>query len=192
MARNEGGKMDEETIIIPRSEFAQALKTLQVAAKGKNPPQLLVRCEAGALVLQVGGVTVTLPGEGSFTGQARLSARAIKALSQALPDDDPLPVSRHTEPDRLGIGSLRLQCHWDEIDSTPVKPPPLDAPDLDLLKWAQSTTQQEIDHLGYGEVIIAARKRLIERVEKAYYSLKHYGFTRDEIRTMVEQAIQGK
>ena len=60
------------TILVPRQEFKQALKTLALAVKGKSPPQLVIYCGANILYLRVGATECKIGGQGYFDGQGYL------------------------------------------------------------------------------------------------------------------------
>ena len=65
--------MDNSEMIVDRRDILQAIRSLQDAARGKNPPDLELHSEAGHLVVQVGDTKSRIPGNRSLPGRASAS-----------------------------------------------------------------------------------------------------------------------
>ena len=181
--------IETEKILVSRSQFKQALKTLSVGSKGKYPPEMVFYCHSETLFIRLGGSEAQIEGQGSFVGQARLSGKALKPLTLALPNNDPLPLSRH--PERLGFGNLRLTCKWEPHGSENITVA-INADDLDYLRLANKHSFDEINKAGLVPKIEAATNKLNEQVMNAYDLLGSYGVKYEEIYALVEKAIQNK
>jgi hypothetical protein len=71
--------MDLENILVSRSQFKQALKTLSVGSKGKYPPEVVFYCHGETLFIRSGVSEAQIEDQGSFEGQARLSRLGMGA-----------------------------------------------------------------------------------------------------------------
>ncbi|MFC2043438.1 hypothetical protein ACFLUA_04740 [Chloroflexota bacterium] len=181
--------MDPENILISRPQFKQALNTLRIASKGQYSPEMVFSCQGENLFIRLGGSEIKLEGKGRFNSQARLSSKALKSLILALPEEDPLPISRH--PDRLGIGNLRLSCRWETQAPTKISVA-INSDEMDYLRLAKNYSYDEIAKSGLEPKVEAATNTLNERVLKAFDLLKQYGIEYKDLYNLVDQAIQNK
>ena len=170
--------MNPENILVLRYQFKQALNTLSISSKGQSSPEMLFSCQEEKLIIRLGGSEIQLEGKGKFNGQARLSSEALKSLTLALPEEDPLLISHHQ--DRLGIGNLRLKCIW-ETKAPTIISVTINADEMDYVKLAEKYSYDEIAKSGLGPKVEAATNTLNDRVLKAFDLLEQYGIEHKDL-----------
>ena len=94
--------MSEPELIVLRRDLIQALRSLQDAARGKTPPDLLLYSEPGRLLLSVGDLKTRIPAEGTLPGMAYISGLLVKILPKMIPVSSEISITR--VEDRIAFG----------------------------------------------------------------------------------------
>jgi hypothetical protein len=178
--------MSDSKIVVPREELENAFRTLEIAAKGKNPPDLIIQCHPGLLILQVGGSKVEIDGDGLLVGQARLSGKMVRGLRLVIPDEEEIIISQQQE--YLTIGRSRFSCTWEEPESRMIRIPN-NASLGHVLGIGQRYTKKEIEKSGLRTKFEAANREREQRINKALDSLAPLGVTHEDLVALVNEAI---
>lgn len=181
------GFEDMTKILVPLNEFRQGLKSLKVALSGKRPPDVVFYCSDGFLFVKAGGSYFKIPASGQWELQARVKGKAISLLSNSFQEDDPLPLTQFD--DKLGIGNLRLGCHW-EKSSTQIISLPINASLIHLLRLWQRYSEDEIEKSGLKTQFLDADQERVRRINSALQQLAPLGVTEEDLTTLVDEAIK--
>lgn len=178
--------MTGSEIVVRREDLNNALHTLEIAARGKNPPDLVIQGQPGLLILQVGGSKVEINGDGLLVGQARLSGKLVHRLRLVIPDTDEIVISRR--PKFLSIGQSRFSCIWEDPEVRNIHIP-VNASLGHVLGIWQRYTDEEIDKSGLRLKFEAANREREQRINKALDSLAPLGVTHEDLVILVDEAI---
>jgi len=179
--------MDSSEIIVKRSDLQQAIRKLQPAARGKKPPELVLQTEAGQLVLQVGEIKATIPGDGSLPGRAFISGLLVKILLKTLPLTPEIPITR--ADDRIAFGKNRIGCRWEEPQHQEITIP-VQEDWLEALCLRKKYSMRKIEELGQKQQYPRALKERDRRISQAYETLAALGVSREELLNLVELAVR--
>jgi hypothetical protein len=174
-------------ILVSLNEFIEGLKTLKVALKGKNPPDVVFECRNEILFVNAGGSWLEIPGRGHWEGQARVKGKAIAVLNKALPETDPLPITQ--SKDKIGFGNLFLGCSWEESASQFPRIP-INASLTYILGLWQRYTDEDIEKSGMKPKFIAANQERIKRINLALKQLAPLDVTEEDLTTLVDEVIK--
>jgi hypothetical protein len=180
------GKMNFSEIIVSRDDLLSALNVLTVATRSKHPPELVIIGQRGLVILKAGGASFAILGKGCIFGQARLSGKMIEALRQTIPDEPHIIIGQ--DAGQISFGTFRFGCTWEIFDKQPMQIP-INASLGQVLGIWQRYTDEEIDKSGYRPQFEAADRERLERITKALELLMPMGITREDLETIVDEAI---
>ena len=178
--------MTGSEIVVRREDLNNTLHILEIAARGKNPPDLVIQGQPGLLILQVGGSKVEINGDGLLVGQARLSGKLVHRLRLVIPDTDEIVISRR--PEFLSIGQSRFSCIWEDPEVRNIRIP-INASLGHVLGIWQRYTDEEIDKSGLRLKFESANREREQGINKALNSLAPLGVTHEDLVTLVDEAI---
>lgn len=177
--------MNPVKITVARIELWQALRTLEVAARGNPPPELIISCQPNRLVLTVGGSSIMVNGDGFFPGQTRLSGTLVRSLKTTLLDTESVQIEQ--QADRIKIGNIGHACHWENPPARAIHLP-VNASLVQMLGIWQRF-DDEIERSGYKPKFEAADQERKTRIQKALDLLSELGVTEEDIIRLVDDAI---
>ncbi len=179
--------MDTSEMIVDRRDLLQAIRSLQDAARGKNPPELVLHSEAGHLVLQVGDTKSRIPGEGSLPGRACISGVLVKILPKMLPNIPEIDIKQ--EGSRIAFGKFRIGCRWE--NPLPAELPLSVQEDwLEALCLREKYSLGEIEEMGHKQRYESALQERDRRISLAHETLAVLGISREELLDRVELAVR--
>ena len=178
--------MNTAEILVAHKDLESALSILEVAVKGKNPPELVISCQPGLLTLQAGGSSYVVSGKGCLLGQTRLSGKLIKALKQTLPNDSEIVIGQ--QPGKISIGPVCYSCIWEIMEERTIHIP-INASLGHILGVCQRYTDEEIDKSGYRPKFEAANQERVQRIAKALELLMPLGVIQEDLEKLVAEAI---
>ena len=179
--------MDTSEMIVDRRDLLQAIRSIQNAASGKNPPEVVVYSEAGHLVLRVGDSKSRIPGVGSLPGRAFISGLLIKILPKTIPNLPEIEITR--VDDRIAFGKNRIGCRWEE--TLPAENPlPLQEAWLETLCLREKYNLREIEEMGQKERYESAIQERDRHISQAYENLADLGVSLQELQDLVELAVR--
>jgi hypothetical protein len=179
--------MDTTEMIVDRRDLLQAIRSLQNAAGGKNPPELVLYSEAGHLVLRVGDSKSRIPGVGSLPGRAFISGLLVKILPKMIPNIPEIAITR--ADDRIAFDRNRIGCRWE--DTLPAEVPfPLQEDWLEALCLREKYSLREIEEMGYKPRYESALQERDRHISQAYDNLAALGVSRQELQDLVELTVR--
>ena len=173
-------------LLIIRSEFINALKTLKKCATPQAGEEAVLAFQDNALEITVTGIKAAFAAEGEWPGEARVDAKMLLELRRAFPSGDPVVLK--VVDDRLVINSFSMSCNWQEVGwRLPLLPrnPTL----RELLCLQYDAFPHEIAASGLEETIrqaVAKRDDLISRAAEILFPL---GVTQQDLLPIVERCI---
>ena len=179
--------MDNSEMIVDRRDLLQAIRSLQDAARGKNPPDLELHSEAGHLVVQVGDTKSRIPGYGSLPGRACISGLLVKILPKMLPNTPEISITR--ADDSINFGKNRFGCRWENPLPAEI-PLPVQEDWLEALFLREKYNLGEIGEMGYKQRYESALQERDRRISQAYENLAALGVSREELLVLVELAVR--
>ena len=178
--------MDNLEMIVNRSELLQAFKTLQIAAREKNPPELVIQAEPGLLVMRVGESKSSIPGRGSISGRACIGGVLVKILPKMMPNTPEIAIRQ--EGSRIAFGKIQIGCRW-EIPQADEFDLPIHADWLEVLCLGRKSSMREIEVSGYKQQYEAVTQERDRRILRAFEVLAPFGLSKEELANLVEQAV---
>ena len=179
--------MDSSDMIVIRRDLLQAIRSLQDAARGKTPPELVLYSDAGRLVLQVGDLKTRVPGEGSLPGRACISGLLVKILPKMIPVNSEIVISK--VDDRIAFGKNRIGCRWENPQPEEIILP-VQENWLEALCLREKYSLREIEEAGKKQQYESALQERDRRITTAYESLRALGVSRAELSGLVELAVR--
>jgi len=180
--------MSSDGFIVDRDDFYKALNMLLILAKGKNPPDLKIFVEDSKLVLQLGGMTHRLLGEGSIIGKAIIPGKAIRNLKRFLPDEEKIRVIR--SPWKISFGSFRISCKWSNPSDNVEDNPPDFLTFLQILGLRDKYSLDMIQKLGLMSKYKKAEQRKHDLISKATDILSDFRIDYSQVEELVNNAIK--
>lgn len=178
--------MNSSEIVVDRKDLLSALRTLEIATRGKYSPELVISGERDLVTLMAGGSKCTISGKGFLFGQTRLPGKMVITLRQTLPVGREIVIGQ--EPDKIKFGSLSFLCTWETFDKGTIQIP-INASLGQILGIFQHYTDEEIDKSGYRPKLEAANQERRNRIAKALSILTPLGVTQEDLETLVDEAL---
>lgn len=178
--------MNTSEVKVNRINLVHALHPLEVAAKGKNPPQLIIYSQSGSLYLQIGGAFAHVPCEGNLSAQGRISGKLARNIRQFLPQEPIITITQ--QPEAICFGNWKISCEWETQLERIIKIP-INASIGHILGIWQRYSDEEIEKSGLLHVFQKADEERQKRIEQALNLLKPLGVTHEDITTLVDQAL---
>ena len=174
---------------VNRADFAKALKILRKFIKPKQREEALLSFENGMLSIEIVGMEAKVPAEGAWSGQVRIPCAAVRAFSQALPEDDPLHLRLAEE--RFFVAGLSVPCSWQDSEKQKIQLP-LDPPIHVILGLRIKYTDEEITQSGLMKTVQLAEERRDGLIKQASKVLQSLGVTLSDLRRVVDECIRRK
>lgn len=178
--------MNTTEVKVNRTELVQTLKILEVAAKGRIPPELIIYTQPGSLCLQIGGASADIPCEGGFSAQCRISGKLARNIRKFLPEA-PITVIAQTT-DSIWFGNWKLSCEWETKPLRSIKIP-VNASLGHILGIWQRYSDSEIEKSGLKHVFQKANEERLKRINQALIYLKALGVTNEDLTILVDQTL---
>lgn len=180
--------MEQGKVVVNKADLLVGLKVLAVAAKGKNPPQLVVYTEDSSLFFRVGAVLHKMPASGSFTGIGRVSGTIVKGLKIFLPDSEIVTISQMEN--RISFDKMKVTCVWEVEASPSAMQLPLNLTFLETLAMRYKYSSEEIENAGYLKVLEKAEAEKDRQIYKALDALSSFNIGYGEINSLVVNFIK--
>jgi hypothetical protein len=175
-----------EAVFVSRVEVVKGLGTLKNSLASKTPPEVMVWCEKGFLVIQAGGIYVKLPSLGEWEGQAQFSAKGFRFLVVALPEDDPMPFIKY--PESIGVGRTQIYCSWKEVPKNHITIP-LNAKPIQLLGVLRKHSRNELESSGLLNKCLEAEQLVLGKLNTALRTLSPLGVTMTDLNELIDKLI---
>ena len=180
--------MEQGKVIVKKADLLIGLKLLAVAAKGKNPPQLVVYTEDDSLFFRVGAVLHQMPASGSFTGIGRVSGTFVKGLKAFLPDGEDVTITQLEN--RISFDKVRVSCTW-EIEASPsTMQLPLNLSFLETLAMRYKYSMEQIENAGYLQILGKAEEEKDRQIWKALDALSSFEIGYGQVDALVVDFIK--
>lgn len=179
--------MVPEKIVVKKAVLLIALEALTMAAKGKNPPQLVVYTIDGFLFLRVGVLLRKVPASGYLRGVGRLFGRIIQNLKEFLPDSEEITITQLE--DRIAFGNSKLSCVWDTHAKPEKDPIELMFTHVETLTLRYKYPIEEIRNSGYEKELFQAEEEKNRLIYLAINALSYYKIEYSQIATLVNEFI---
>lgn len=180
--------MEPGKVVVKRADLLIGLKLLAVAAKGKNPPQLVVYTENDSLFFRVGAVLHRMPASGSFTGVGRVSGTIVKGIKAFLPDDEDVTITQLDN--RISFDKMKVSCVW-EVEALPsTMQLPLNLSFLETLAMRYKYSMEQIENAGYLKVLEKAEEEKDRQIYKALDALSSFDIGYGQINSLVVDFIK--
>jgi hypothetical protein len=183
-----GGSVEQGKVIVKKADLLIGLKLLAVAAKGKNPPQLVVYTENGSLFFRVGAVLHRMPAYGTFTGVGRVSGTIVKGIKTFLPDDEEVTITQIEN--RISFDKMKVSCVW-EVQALPsTMQLPLNLSFLETLAMRYKYSMEQIENAGYLKVLEKAEEEKDRQIYNALDALSSFHIGYGQINSLVVDFIK--
>lgn len=173
---------------VDRVELLQALFSVFRLQKASSKAKAVLHFEDGALHFELPGMSVGVSAAGEWSGRAQVPAAFLQMLTRVPPDTD--PVSFVVAEGKLRVNSSVISCTWTPDSGSRIELP-LNPPFKMVLSAAYHYTPDDIEQAGLKDVIADAEKRRDALIGQALAALNEFGFTRAEIRALVDAKMRG-
>lgn len=180
--------MEPGKVVVKKADLLIGLKLLAVAAKGKNPPQLVVYTENGSLFFRVGAVLHRMPASGSFSGVGRVSGTIVKGIKTFLPDDEEVTITQIEN--RISFDKMKVSCVW-EVEALPsTMQLPLNLSFLETLAMRYKYSIEQIENAGYLQILEKAEEEKDRQIWKALDALSSFEIGYGQVEALVVDFIK--
>jgi hypothetical protein len=170
-------------IEVKRAALADALKRLAKTVAKRAGEEAVLSFDGANLHIDLGGGCMTVPAEGNFDCQVRVSGKTILNLAQVLPSGDPIHIVAMNN--QLQIENCVIRCKiqdaWSKIVDLPVN---LSAKESVNFLADQSSIDLEISGL------TALAGGLPAAIQESVRLLPPYRLTATDIETMIKAKRQ--
>jgi hypothetical protein len=175
-------------------EFAKAMGVFKKLLKAKRPSgEMLLGFKDGLLTVENSGIASTIPAQGEWDGEARVSAVFVLTL---------VPQLRAQVPTELFVADGELQirqgstvwgqkCAW-HAGVRPDDGLAFNAGLTEVVAFSLRHSEEEIERLGQRKAVDDARARFEKLVEAAAKALSPLDIFPSDLRPWLEEAIRGR
>jgi hypothetical protein len=132
------------------------------------------------------GGDVAVPARGEWSGDAVVSASAVRVWTDDLPAGD--PVSFRVRDGKLLVGSLLLPCEW-LAEGAVETDLALNADIVALLRAGERLDDSQLKAMGLLSKVRAAKRERTKRISRAAANLRELGVKRADIVALVDSAV---
>jgi len=182
--------MENYDLIVSREDFYQALKLLELNAKGKDPPLLIAHVENKALQLKIGGISTNVPCDGWFFGTAYIPGGYVKKIKRLLPDKETIKIKAF--PNHIRIEEIKYSCEWVGIKKHTELIVPINMTLADFIVLKNKYSKEEIKIAGLLPKYEAALKQIEKKIYRVADELKGFGISPTQIKDFIENTIMEK
>lgn len=177
------------SVFIPRPELLSSFGLIRRLCKPRCGEEAVLSFDGQCLHIELGGMGVTPPARGEWSGQARVAAIFIVALAKVPPSGD--TIEFRVENGELHIGTSVAACVWQPAWSRSIDLPE-NASDEQILALPLQYEMPEIIASGYERLLQRAEKKRALAIAKALAAVSEFGVTREEIQALVLGAFRRK
>jgi hypothetical protein len=170
-------------LLVPKVEFADALRTLQRTGSPKTRVQAILSMAGDDLLLECGGGAVRITATGRWSGTIRVDGNTLLRLDGHLPQEDTIELA--LEDTHLRIGSLRLPCVWDG-EAAPDIRLPVNPTLRHIVTLGMRHSAEELERAGLLLTVRAGEARANALIERGARTLAPLGITEEVIRSWIE------
>jgi hypothetical protein len=174
-------------LIVDRGHVIQGLAAFRLPRKVHSRDRAIIAYDGTFATFEAFDDFFAARATGCWPGNAHVSAMLLRALVQALPAGDPLIV--RCDGERVSIGTLRVDCKWQQVSESLTKAPA--ARDwVASLALAYTLPRGRIVTDGLAKEVSDAERKLAALVARTAKFLAPLGVTADDVRALVERRLE--
>lgn len=178
---------EQASLRVERDKLLEGFRFLKKLAKPSPGEQAVFSFDGATLYIDVAGMGISAPAQGSWSGQARVNAIWVLCLAKAPPPGDPIILS--VADGRIHLQTSSYACAWQGAWQSLIQL--ADSPDTATLMAVKlKYTEEQIRESGLEEPVAKATMLYGADVAAAAKLLKMYGVKEADLHTLVVKAIR--
>ena len=187
-ARGRTMATDQKMVLTVSTKELRATLARMKKLGGGSPGDVILELKPDALVVQWGGMSEELSGQGDVDVIISLPGEAMKGLHRVMPRSDEIRLTYQGE--RIRFGTLSLKCAV--LENKPPMLLPMDASDLDVLMLQYTQDAAEIEATGLDKKLDQIGEKLATSIERAARALDWAGIPEHLLATWVKAHLQAR
>lgn len=175
-------------LTIKHSDLQKTLIQFARLCEPEPQEQAVLSFDGYNLYVDLAGMSVSTPAQGSWPGQARILGRSLIALAKVPPAGDPVSIA--TEDDyyiRFGQ-TFRVPCTWQSAWSAIIQLP-MNPPIAMILALPMKYSAAQIEASGLTKVVESSGQKRDQVLGSAVNMLSDFGVDQLALRRLVDECI---
>ncbi|GMV79771.1 MAG: hypothetical protein AMXMBFR7_09550 [Planctomycetota bacterium] len=172
---------------LSRTDFEDLLRSVKRVRKLIEKDDAVLTFDGQQLKVTMKGLTVSMPAEGAWDGQARVVAKFLIGLIGTKVKGE--TVSIRIDQGLISANGMSIKCVWSEGQSRQAILP-FGATLPYLLQFAEKYTAEEIEQAGLTEKVATAKARRDQLMDQAIKCLEELGISESRLREFVDVQIR--